>query len=62
MPHVVETTSGVRQGSILVLFNNYSCYITPIILIPVLFNLNFKDAEMIAESHGFSLYSYADDM
>ena len=45
--HVVKVTSGVPQGSILG---------------PVLFNLYFKDAEMIAKSHGFSVHSYADDM
>ena len=45
--HVVKVKSGVPQGSILG---------------PVLFNLYFKDAEMIAKSHSFSVHSYADDM
>ena len=45
--HVLKVTSGVPQSSILG---------------PVLFNLYFKDAEMIAKSHGFSVHSYADDM
>ena len=45
--HVVKVTSGVPQGSILG---------------PVLFNLYFKDADMIAKSHDFSVHSYADDM
>ena len=45
--HVVKVTSGVPQGSILG---------------PVLFNLYFKDAGMIAKSLGFSIHSYADDM
>ena len=45
--HVVKVTSEVPQG---------------LILRAVLFNLYFKDAEMIAKSHGFSVHSYADDM
>ena len=42
MSHVVKVTSGVSQDSVWG---------------PVLFNLFFKNAEMIAKSYGFSVHS-----
>ena len=45
--HTVDVKSGVPQGSILG---------------PLQFNLYFKNAELIANSHGLCVHSYADNM